>query len=182
MLPSPSDDRVGDLSSWFSKLNTMPVAAPVYASDRTSRCVPQDSGSGWIRCSFPVGLFHSLLHAGLSRRTVCPTLLVAEHLARIEAGGPSRGQEGGGSADGGEKRSGGRKGERVGGLNAEQDGFHGAGAGERGGETDRQTERDQDERIAQDHPYHLSARCAERDPQTDFAGAPSGTVGDHAVE
>src|ERR1019366_6496059 len=73
MLPSPSDDRVGDLSSWFSKLNTLPVAAPVYASDRISRCVPQDSGSGWIRCSFPVGLFHSLLHAGLSRRTACPT-------------------------------------------------------------------------------------------------------------
>src|SRR6266436_5356591 len=40
---------------------------------RTSRCAPQDSGSGWIRCSFPVGLFHSLLHAGLSRRSVCPT-------------------------------------------------------------------------------------------------------------
>src|ERR1019366_5953 len=74
VLPSPSDDRVGDLSSWFSKLNTLPVAAPVYASDRTSRCVPQDSGSGWIRCSFPVGLFHSLLHAGLSRRTVRPTI------------------------------------------------------------------------------------------------------------
>src|ERR1035441_5772785 len=63
VLPSPSDDRVGDLSSWFSKLNTLPVAVPVYASDRTSRCAPQDSGSGWIRCSFPVGLFHSLLHA-----------------------------------------------------------------------------------------------------------------------
>src|ERR1017187_195254 len=73
VLPSPSDHRVGDLNSWFSKLNTLPVAAPVYASDRTSRCAPQDSGSGWIRCSFPVGLFHSLLHAGLSRRTVCPT-------------------------------------------------------------------------------------------------------------
>src|ERR1039457_3367108 len=79
MLPSPSDDRVGDLSSWFSKLNTLPVAAPVYASDRTSRCVPQDSGSGWIRCSFPVGLFHSLLHAGLSRRTACPTSSLERH-------------------------------------------------------------------------------------------------------
>src|ERR1017187_9872057 len=78
MLPSPSDDSVGDLSSWFSKLNTLPVAAPVYASDRTSRCAPQDSGSGWIRCSFPVGLFHSLLHAGLSRRTVCPTCYTDE--------------------------------------------------------------------------------------------------------
>src|ERR1017187_6991668 len=74
VLPSPSDDRVGDLSSWFSKLNTLPVAAPVYASDRISRCATQDSGSGWIRCSFPVGLFHSQLHAGLSRRSACPTI------------------------------------------------------------------------------------------------------------
>src|SRR5256885_1320136 len=73
VLPSPSDHRVGDLSLWFSKLYALPVAAPVYASDRTSRCAPQDSGSGWIRCSFPVGLFHSQLHAGLSRRSVCPT-------------------------------------------------------------------------------------------------------------
>src|ERR1019366_2114882 len=58
------------------------VAALVYASDRTSRCAPQDSGSGWIRCSFPVGLFHSRLHAGLSRRTACPTLTLTP------AGGP----------------------------------------------------------------------------------------------
>src|SRR5450759_4131439 len=60
----------------------LPVAAPVYASDRTSRCAPQDSGSGWIHCSFPVGLFHSRLHAGLSRRTACPTLTLTP------AGGP----------------------------------------------------------------------------------------------
>src|SRR5665647_3188719 len=57
------------------------VAALVYASDRTSRCAPQDSGSGWIRCSFPVGLFHSRLHAGLSRRSVCPTMHKAEPYA-----------------------------------------------------------------------------------------------------
>src|ERR1022692_4359700 len=82
VLPSPSDDRVGDLSSWFSKLNTLPVAAPVYASDRISRCATQDSGSGWIRCSFPVGLFHSQLHAGLSRRSACPTALFFHRLFR----------------------------------------------------------------------------------------------------
>src|SRR5204863_7633605 len=76
VLPSPSDHRLGDLSLWLSKLYALPVAAPFYASDRTSRCAPQDSGAGWIRCSFPVGLFHSLLHAGLSRRSVCPTWLV----------------------------------------------------------------------------------------------------------
>src|SRR5450759_3227166 len=62
------------------------VATLVYASDRTSRCAPQDSGSGWIRCSFPVGLFHSRLHAGLSRRTVCPTVLLLHPVVRCFLG------------------------------------------------------------------------------------------------
>src|ERR1019366_1856024 len=44
VLPSPSDDRVGDLSSWFSKLNTLPVAAPVYASGRTLTMRPARLG------------------------------------------------------------------------------------------------------------------------------------------
>jgi hypothetical protein len=30
---------------------------------------PANSRPGWIRCSFPVGLFHPLQHAGLSRRS-----------------------------------------------------------------------------------------------------------------
>jgi transposase-like protein len=45
----------------------------VCASSATSRHHLQDSRPGWIRCSFPVGLFHPLQHAGLSRRTPgCP--------------------------------------------------------------------------------------------------------------
>ena len=56
-------------------------------------------------------------------------LLVAQDLARVEAGGAARGEERGGAADGGEKRRGGGEGERVGGLDAKEDGLHRAGAG-----------------------------------------------------
>jgi hypothetical protein len=41
---------------------------PVYASPCTSRCPTQNSGRV-VPYSFLVGLFHSLLHAGLARRT-----------------------------------------------------------------------------------------------------------------
>src|ERR1039458_3978769 len=109
-------------------------------------------------------------------------LLVAEDLAGVEAGGAARGEERGGAGDGSEKRRGGGEGERVGGLDAEEDGLHRTSAGQRGGETDREAERDEEERIAQDHPHHLRARGAERDPQADFAGAPRGPVGHHSVE
>src|ERR1019366_9771418 len=51
-----------------------------------SRCAPQDSGSGWIRGSFPVGLFHSRLHAGLSRRTVYPAVLLLHPVVRCFLG------------------------------------------------------------------------------------------------
>src|ERR1019366_5322249 len=97
-------------------------------------------------------------------------------------GGAARGEERGGAADGGEKRRGGREGERVGGPDTEEDGFHGASAGQRGGKADRQAYRDEKERIAQDHPHHLRARGAEGDAQADFAGAPRGPVSHHAVE
>ena len=53
----------------FSKLNTQPIDASVYASPAASRRPTQDSRSGWSRFSFPVGLFHPLQHAGLSRRS-----------------------------------------------------------------------------------------------------------------
>jgi len=53
----------------FSKLNTQPTDASVYASPAASRRPTQDSRSGWSRFSFPVGLFHPLQHAGLSRRS-----------------------------------------------------------------------------------------------------------------
>jgi len=54
----------------FHSSITRPTYAPFYASRSASRLPVQDTGSGWIRASFPVGLFHSLLHAGLARRTV----------------------------------------------------------------------------------------------------------------
>jgi len=60
--------------SAFSKLNTQPTDASVYASPAASRRPTQDSRSGWIRYSFPVGLFHPLQHAGLSRRTLTTPL------------------------------------------------------------------------------------------------------------
>ena len=35
-----------------------PTDTPVYASSYISQWRLQDSRPGWIRCSFPVGLFH----------------------------------------------------------------------------------------------------------------------------
>src|ERR1700757_1416087 len=52
----------------FSELNTQPACTPVYASPCASRRTTQNSGPR-VRYSFLVGLLHSLLHAGLSRRT-----------------------------------------------------------------------------------------------------------------
>jgi hypothetical protein len=56
----------------FSKLNTQPAGASVYASIPylTVRAAKLDVRM--VCYSFPTGLFHSLQHAGLSRRTVCP--------------------------------------------------------------------------------------------------------------
>ena len=65
-------DRHPDLS--FSRLNTQPDDASVYASPTASQRPAQDSRSGRSRYSFPVGLFHPLQHAGLSRRTQSSTL------------------------------------------------------------------------------------------------------------
>jgi hypothetical protein len=58
----------------FSKLNTQPTCTPVYASPNTSRCATQNSGpSGSLLLSRRT--LHSLLHAGLSRRTAIAILL-----------------------------------------------------------------------------------------------------------
>jgi hypothetical protein len=54
------------------ELNTLPVNTPVYASPMDSRPPVQDSGPGWSRFPFPVGLFHPLQYAGLSRRSLSP--------------------------------------------------------------------------------------------------------------
>jgi hypothetical protein len=50
--------RHPDLS--FSRLNTLPADASVYASLAASQRPAQDSRSGRSRCSFPVGLSHPL--------------------------------------------------------------------------------------------------------------------------
>jgi hypothetical protein len=68
---STKDPQPAERATSFvtSKLNTQPAYAPVYASPLASRPATQNSGPGWIACSFPVRLFHSLLHAGLILRT-----------------------------------------------------------------------------------------------------------------
>ena len=59
----PRDDGQADVAfpcngyrsaspSKFSKLNTRPTSAPVYASTATSRSPPQNSGSGWFATPF----------------------------------------------------------------------------------------------------------------------------------
>src|ERR1035437_7135951 len=58
----------------FRSSITQPTDASVYASPAASRRPVQDPRSGWSRFSFPVGLFHPLQHAGLSRRTLRPSL------------------------------------------------------------------------------------------------------------
>ena len=60
--------------SMFSQLDTLPTGASVYASPAASRRPAQDSRPGWSRCSLPVGLFHPLQYAGLSRRSLSPFL------------------------------------------------------------------------------------------------------------
>jgi len=44
------------------------------ASIAVLRPPPHDSRPGWFATPYPVWLFHSRLHAGLSRRTTKPTL------------------------------------------------------------------------------------------------------------
>ena len=52
----------------FSKLKTRPADTSVYTSAHTSRCNRKTRGQDGFATSFPVGLFHPLQHAGLSRR------------------------------------------------------------------------------------------------------------------
>src|SRR3989442_13408380 len=70
VLPSSLPERSRHpVPSAFRSSIARPTDTPVYASSDTSRSRLQDSRPGWIRCSFPVGLFHPLQHAGLSRRS-----------------------------------------------------------------------------------------------------------------
>src|SRR5271157_2026992 len=78
--------------SMFSQLNTLPTGTSVYASPAASRRPAQDSRPGWSRCSFPVGLFHPLQYAGLSRRSLSPGIveLVLRHTAVLRRDQPPR--------------------------------------------------------------------------------------------
>src|ERR1035438_10377662 len=160
VVPSPSCD-------W--KLISPPCAATIVWTMARPRPIPKAGigGSPRFAARTPIGIFERV--PGLRRMAAPPpkrlgtrALLVAQHLAGVEAGGAARGKERGGAADGGEKRRGGREGERVGGPDTEEDGLHGASPGQRGGEADCEAERDEQKRIAQDHPHHLRARGAER--------------------
>ena len=65
----PSERSRRPVPSAFRSSIARPTDTSVYASSGISRRRLQDSRPGWIRCSFPVGLFHPLQHAGLSRRS-----------------------------------------------------------------------------------------------------------------
>jgi hypothetical protein len=70
VLPSSHRNGVGVLfHPAFRSSIARPTDTSVYASSGISRRRLQDSRPGWIRCSFPVGLFHPLQNAGLSRRS-----------------------------------------------------------------------------------------------------------------
>src|SRR5215469_15496247 len=70
VLPSSIPERSQHpVPSAFRSSIARPTNTSVYASSGASRRRLQDSRPGWIRCSFPVGLFHPLQHAGLSRRS-----------------------------------------------------------------------------------------------------------------
>jgi len=68
VLPSAYSDSVGTQNQLISELNTLPADTPVqrFKCDLTTALAWL--GARVARYAFPVRLFHSLLHAGLSRR------------------------------------------------------------------------------------------------------------------
>ena len=68
LLPSGLSDTVGSLHHTISELNTQPTDAPVQRFKCSLTTALAWLGARAVRYSFPVRLFHSLLHAGLSRR------------------------------------------------------------------------------------------------------------------
>src|ERR1017187_8878915 len=69
LLPSRQSDAVGSLHPLISELNTQPTGTPV----QRFKSILAATALAWlgarvVRYTFPVRLFHSLLHAGLSRR------------------------------------------------------------------------------------------------------------------
>jgi hypothetical protein len=61
-------DAVGSLKRLISELNTQPTDTPVQRFGRSLAAALAWLGARAVRYAFPVRLFHSLLHAGLSRR------------------------------------------------------------------------------------------------------------------
>ena len=72
LLPSLPPYEVGAPEGVISELNGWPACSPVNAYDAPLRTRRHDSGPWWVATAFHVRLFHSLLHAGLSRRSWCP--------------------------------------------------------------------------------------------------------------
>src|SRR5271167_958750 len=71
VLPSSNQERVGVLVLRFSKLNSPAHRYPLstlQAASRDATC--KTEGQDGVAGSFLVGLFHSLQHAGLARRTL----------------------------------------------------------------------------------------------------------------
>jgi hypothetical protein len=77
LLPSGPPDAVGSPKRGISELNTQPTDTPVQRFKCDLTIALTWLGARVARYAFPVRLFHSLLHAGLSRRypgeTACPT-------------------------------------------------------------------------------------------------------------
>src|SRR5437867_6963279 len=68
LLPSLLSDAVGSPEHTISELNTQPADTPVQRFKCGLTTALAWLGARAVRYSFPVRLFHSLLHAGLSRR------------------------------------------------------------------------------------------------------------------
>src|SRR5208337_2208658 len=68
LLPSLHPDAVGSLHRLISELNTQPTDTPVQRFKCGLTAALTWLGARVARYAFPVRLFHSLLHAGLSRR------------------------------------------------------------------------------------------------------------------
>ena len=63
----------------ITELNGWPACSPVNACNASLRTRRHDSGPWRGATAFHVRLFHSLLHAGLSRRSWCPRISRGRH-------------------------------------------------------------------------------------------------------
>jgi hypothetical protein len=71
MLPSGQVNGVGTPNSLISRLNSPACTYPFQRFASVLTDVDAWFGATVVRYSFDVGLFHSFLHAGLSRRSNC---------------------------------------------------------------------------------------------------------------